>query len=65
MNDKINPYMKVQIKNQILEAENFILLLKDAAKKDDGLIDSDEEKLIKKLEKATEKYVKEMKEWCE
>ena len=33
MNDKINPYMKVQIKNQILEAENFILLLKDAAKK--------------------------------
>ena len=52
----INPYMKIQIRNQVIEVDNFIKLLREAAIKDDGAIDSDEEKVLKKLEKASKKY---------
>ena len=61
----INPYMKVQIKNQVLEVDNFLKLLRGAAVKDDGVVDSDEEKIIKKIEKASEKYRDILKEYCD
>ena len=61
----INPYMKIQIKNQVLEVDNFIKLLRGAAVKDDGVIDANEESIIKKIEKASEKYRDILKEYCD
>ena len=43
--------MQLQVKNQILEVENFYRLLRGAAKKDDGIIDDEEKKILKKLKK--------------
>ena len=65
MNININPYMKVQIKNQILEVENFIELLKRAKDKDDGKSYTDEERVEKSLRKASERYIKSLKEFCD
>jgi len=62
MSENINPYMKVQIKNEILETENFIELLKRAKEKDDGVVYADEDKVIKRLQKASERYIKSLKE---
>ena len=62
MRETINPFIKVQIRNQITEVENFTKLLHDAAKKYDGVIDSDEEKIIKKLQKVSEKYIEALRE---
>ena len=49
--------MTIQIRNQIAEVDNFVKLLHDAAKKDDSIIDPAEEKIIKKLQKASNKYI--------
>ena len=62
MKVKLNPFMTIQIRNQIAEVDNFVKLLHDAAKKDDGLIDLTEEKIIKKLQKASEKYIDTLRE---
>ena len=62
MSENINPYMKVQIKNEILETENFIELLKRAKEKDDGVVYADEDKVIERLQKASERYIKSLKE---
>ena len=59
----MNSYMQLQIKNQILEVENFYKLLRGAAKKDDGIIDDEEKKILKKIKKASEKYIKAMKKF--
>ena len=53
-----NNYLKMQIQNQILAADNFVSICTMSALKDDGKIDSDEAKLLKKLEKLTDEYKK-------
>ena len=53
-----NNYLKTQIQNQILAADNFVSICTMSALKDDGKIDSDEAKLLKKLEKLTDEYKK-------
>ena len=65
MKEKLNPFMIIQIRNQIAEVDNFEKLLHDAAKKDDGLIDPAEEKIIKKLQKASGKYIDILREVIE
>ena len=65
MKEKLNPFMTIQIRNQIAEVDNFEKLLHDAAKKDDGLIDPAEEKIIKKLQKASGKYIDILREVIE
>ena len=58
MKDKlVNPYMRVQIMNEIMEVDNFLKLLLHAAKRDDGEIDAIEEEVLKKIDKASKKYV--------
>lgn len=53
-----NNYLKIQIQNQILTVDNFLSICKLSALKDDGVVDKDEEKLLKKLEKASNEYKK-------
>ena len=53
-----NSYLKTQIQNQILSAGNFVSICKMSALKDDGIIDKEEEKLLKKLAKITDDYTK-------
>ncbi|MCR5356510.1 MAG: zinc-ribbon domain-containing protein [Lachnospiraceae bacterium] len=53
-----NNYLKMQIQNQILAADNFVSICTMSALKNDGKIDSDEAKLLKKLEKLTDEYKK-------
>ncbi len=53
-----NTYMKVQIQSQILAADNFISICKMSALKNDGVIDTDEAKLLKKIERITDDYKK-------
>ncbi|MCR5509165.1 MAG: hypothetical protein K6F34_10810, partial [Lachnospiraceae bacterium] len=53
-----NNYLKMQINNQILSADNFISICTMSALKNDGKIDPDEAKILKKLQKLTEDYKK-------
>lgn len=53
-----NNYLKMQIQNQIFAVDNFISICTMSALKDDGKIDSEEAKLLKKLEKLTDEYKK-------
>ena len=53
-----NNYLKMQIQNHIFAVDNFVSICTMSALKDDGKIDSDEAKLLKKLEKLTDDYKK-------
>ena len=53
-----NSYLKTQIQGQILAADNFVSICKMSAIKNDGVIDSNEDKLLKKITKITENYTK-------
>lgn len=53
-----NNYLKIQIQNQLLTVDNFLSICKLSALQDDGVVDKDEEKLLKKLEKASAEYKK-------
>ncbi len=53
-----NTYLKVQIQSQILAADNFVSVCKMSALKNDGVIDAEEAKLLKKIEKITGDYKK-------
>ena len=53
-----NSYLKTQIQGQILAADNFVSICRMSALKNDGVIDSNEDKLIKKITKITEDYTK-------
>ncbi len=53
-----NNYLKIQIQNQLLAVDNFMSICKLSALQDDGVVDKDEEKLLKRLEKATGDYKK-------
>lgn len=61
-NDEIvtvkNNYLKIQIQSQLLAVDNFMSICKLSALQDDGVVDKDEEKLLKKLEKAAGDYKK-------
>lgn len=50
---KINPFLNVQIMNQIMSIDNFIALCESAAKNDDGVIDEMESDIIKKVTKVS------------
>jgi DNA-directed RNA polymerase subunit RPC12/RpoP len=56
-----NVYLKTQIQGQILAADNFVSICKMSALKNDGVVDKDEDKLLKKVEKITGDYTKALK----
>ncbi len=53
-----NNYLKMQIQNQILATDNFVSICTMSALKDDGKIDPNEARLLKKLEKLSDDYKK-------
>ena len=56
----MNPFIKLEIQNQRLVSQNFVVSCKLAARKDDNTIDADEEKVLKQIQKATDRYIKEL-----
>lgn len=56
----MNDYIKAQIFNMITMTKTFEQGCKMAATQDDGHIDPNEEKALKKIQKATEKFRKEL-----
>lgn len=56
----MNAYLNQQILNAIMFNQNFILNCKAAALKDDGVINKDEAKKLKKIEAAAKKYISEL-----
>ena len=52
-----NPVIEQQILNAIMFNRTFLLNCRAAALKNDGVIDRDEEKTLKKLEAAVNKYI--------
>lgn len=57
----MNQFIKASIDSHELLCKNFVKDLYLSARKDDGIIDKDEAKTIKKLDKATRKYIKELR----
>lgn len=53
-------FIKSQIKNMTSIAEAFVNACRIAAQKNDGLIDKDETKALKKIEAATQRFIKEI-----
>ena len=62
---KINPFLNVQIMNQIMSIDNFIALCESAAKNDDGVIGDMESDIIKKVTKISNKYKSELEKILE
>lgn len=56
----MNQYIESQITNMIVMAKTFCQSCKMAAVKDDGAIDRQEEKILKKINAATARYIKEL-----
>ena len=56
----MNEYIRAQITNILIMTKTFEQSCKMAAMKDDGRIDADEAKIIKKISKATERYQQEL-----
>lgn len=54
----MNTYIDAQITNMITMARTFEQSCKMAALKNDGTIDRDEEAILKKINAATEKFIK-------
>ena len=54
----MNPFINLEIQNQRLLSQNFVVACKLAARKDDNTIDADEEKVLKQIQKATDRYIK-------
>lgn len=57
----MNAFIEAQIGNMILTAEQFKKGIEIAAMKDDNNIDRKEQAIIKKLKKATDTYISELK----
>lgn len=53
-----NPYLEAQILNAKAMARNFEQACKQAAIEDDGIIDVEEEKIIKKVHTITTRFIK-------
>lgn len=56
----MNTFIQNQINNMLLSLRNFEVGCELAAAKDDGTISREEEKQLKKIKKATDKYRKEL-----
>ncbi len=56
----MNTYIQMSIKTCIGYLDSFKQGMRMAAMKDDGAISREEEKLLKRLNKATEKYQREL-----
>ncbi len=54
----MNPFLKISVQNQILQAENFVSVCNMDAKKDDNKISPEEAKALKQIEKAVAGYTK-------
>ena len=52
----MNDHMRLQIKTMLVSIDTFRNGLKIGAMKDDGIIDKNEEKILKKAEKASAQY---------
>ena len=52
----MNSYLEIQIRNMILASKNFYQASLVAARKDDGEIDSNEEKTLKAIDKAVRQF---------
>ena len=52
----MNSYMEIQIRNMILASKNFYQASFVAARKDDGRIDPEEEKVLKAIKKAVDQF---------
>lgn len=53
----MNIYIQGQIANMTSFSKSFLYACKQAALKNDGSVDPCEEKTLRKIEKATEKYI--------
>jgi len=56
----VNSLIKLEITNQMMNCRNFVHSMKRLALKDDGVIDKEEKKILRKLAKATKRYAKEL-----
>ena len=56
----MNTYMEAYINSTITYLESFKQSMRVAAMKIDGRIDSDEQKIINKADKITDKYIAEL-----
>ena len=57
----MNDHMRLQIKTMLVSIDTFRNGLKIGAMKDDGVIDKNEKKILKKAEKASEQYAVKLK----
>ena len=57
-----NKYIEAQINNMMLSINTFCQSLEFLATKDDGMISKEEQKIIRQLNKASEKYKKSLEE---
>lgn len=53
-----NIFLKNLIEAEVISLRNFNLTCETMAKKDDGIIDKEEDKQLKKIRRATENYIK-------
>ena len=58
--ERMNGLIRIEITNQILNCRNFVHSMRRLALKDDGVIDAEEKKVLRKLARATKKYAKEL-----
>ena len=56
----MNTYIDAQIKNITLMAKAFKQSCKMAATKDDGIIDHNEERILKKINSITDRFIREL-----
>lgn len=56
----MNPYIASQILNAQAMARNFEQACQQAAKKDDGKINKEEEKTLKKVHAITQRFINEL-----
>ncbi len=56
----MNLYIQMQIKNMISSLDLFLNGCRMASTKDDGIIDREEARLLKKIENATDIYRREL-----
>lgn len=55
-----NQFMRIHVRNMKTSLESFKLGLKLSATQDDGIIDAEEKRDMKRLEKAADKFLKEL-----
>ena len=54
----ISPYLKLELKNEALQAGIFMNRCKAAALKDDGFVSKEEKAVLRKLERMTKRYIR-------